>query len=467
MSQAADKAIQRWVDRMMGRTDKGFLSSGNIICHEDAVYSYGRHFEMARPLRDKKGTIHAFLLNGDTYSNTTSKHQSTVRWTLARTGIQQVIIPHEALAGAGIDLDSIKLVDVSPDRNETIHHHFTERQEGWVVKREKIMGYRDLTPEELQAKADQKTAEELDSYNWRLKEALKCGPGDYWHDNWLPKNPNPPEPFKVEDLDTYVRHTWCSLGTKDVLYTSARRGADSIDITVDDDGVTHYRWTTYRHWLGESLIKAKVEWTTRHECQWCEGSGWGIGPSRNRWDRAMQCRECSGRGGTVKMHHRWAYYLSGFDHQEARPLYFLCELPRGARPATVAEAYEALKPEPVKMAEQMGRPIERQGDIFAIPTALDRKVLKAQGARIVRRTMAEIELSPVLRRTREATMPYILNTNHTATEVAYLPDGVTLARGTMYHDPSDRVRDHARHKLGDGKTWHIVIKNTVPTTVRR
>lgn len=461
MSQAADNAIQRWVDRMMGKTDRDFLKSGNILCRDDAVYSYGSHFEMARPLRDKKGAIHAFLVNGDTYSNTTSKHQSSVRHTLSRTGIQMVIIPHEALHGAGIDLGSIKLVDVSPDRHETIRHHFTERQEGWVVKREKIMGYRDLTPEELQAIADKRTAEALDSYNWRVKEALKGGPGDYWHDSWLPSHPNPPEPFKVEDLDLYQTKTWCSLGTKDVLYTSARRGAPEIDIDVDDDGVTHYRWTTYRHWLGESLIRARVAWTTRETCPECEGTGRIYGPVRSEWDRG-RCERCWGQGTVSRPHSRWAYFLSGFDHQEARPLYFLCELPRGARPATVTEAYEALKPEPVKMAEQMNRAVERQGDIFAVATTLDRKVLKARGARIVRRNM-NIN-SPA---GRPIELPYILNTNHTASEVAYLPDGVTLARGTMYHDPADRPQDHARHKLGDGKTWHIVIKNTVPTTVRR
>jgi hypothetical protein len=459
MSQAADKAIERWVDRMTGKTDRDFLKSGNILCRDDAVYSYGSHFEMARPLRDKKGAIHTFLLNGDTYSNTTTGHQSTVRGALSRTGIQMVIIPHEALHGAGIDLDSIQIVDVSRDRHETINHHFTERQEGWVVKREKITGYRDLTPEELQAKADKKTADALQSYNLRLGWAEKEGPDSYWA-----KHPEPrPEPFKVENLDSYDTRKWDTLGTRDVLYTSARRGAPEIDIDVDErDGTTHYRWTTYRHWLGESLIRAKVQWSRWETCRWCEGGGWGIGPAIWHGDQSVRCFPCRGRGGAAKLHHRWAYFLSGFDHQEARPLYFLCELPRGAKPATVAEAYEALKPEPVKMAEQMNRAVERQGDIFAVATTLDRKVLKARGARIVRRNM-NIN-SPA---DRPIELPYILNTNHTASEVAYLPDGVTLARGTMYHDPADRPQDHARHRLGDGKTWHIVIKNTVPTTVRR
>ena len=166
-----------------------------------------------------------------------------------------------------------------------------------------------------------------------------------------------------------------------------------------------------------------------------------------------------------KAHHRWAYYLSGFDHEEARPLYFFAELPRGVKPATVAEAYEALKPEPVKMAEQMGRPVFRQGDIFGVPMeAMDRKALKALGARIERRKVPPI---PEGQTSVQVTLPYVLNTNHTATEVAYLPDGVTLARGTMYHDPEGRRADHARRRIGDGKAWHVVIKNTVPIASRR
>lgn len=463
MSQSADNAISRWVDIVTGRTDRSPLKSGNIICRGDRVYSYGEHFEMARPLRDKKGEIEAFLLNGDTYSVTTTQHQASVRGALARrTTRPLVIIPHEALFSAGIALDSIKVVHVLPDRHETIQHHYTEMQPGWVWKVEDVMGYRNYTPEELQAIADAGTAEKMESYRQMVAYAAKDGPDGYWAKNWLPRNLIAPLPVKVDDLVLHQRRVWCKLGTKRVLYTSGRKGAHEIYVRTDDDGVTHYLWTTHRHWLGESLIKARVDWTTHHPCPDCRGSGNGIGPSRSRWRHPMQCRSCEGQGGTHKEHHRWAYYLSGFDHAEARPLYFLCELPRGTKPTTVAEAYEALKPEPVRMAEQMGRPIERQGDIFAIPTELDRKVLRAQGARIVRRNM-NIN-SPA---ERPIELPYILNTNHTATEVAYLPDGVTLARGTMYHDPADRMQDHARHKLGDGKTWHIVVKNTVPTTVRR
>jgi hypothetical protein len=60
----------------------------------------------------------------------------------------------------------------------------------------------------------------------------------------------------------------------------------------------------------------------------------------------------------------------------------------------------------------------------------------------------------------------LLGTAHTATHVCTMPDGTQYGRGTMYHDPAlmgeDRERDHARRKMGDGKTWHLIVKNTVP-----
>jgi hypothetical protein len=64
----------------------------------------------------------------------------------------------------------------------------------------------------------------------------------------------------------------------------------------------------------------------------------------------------------------------------------------------------------------------------------------------------------------------LLGTAHTATHVVTMPDGTQYARGTMYHDPAlmgeDRERDHVRRKLGDGKTWYLVQKNTVPVQKR-
>jgi hypothetical protein len=344
MTASADDAIKRWVAISQGQSLR-YLRASNIVSEDDRLYSYGHHFELARPLRDKRGKAYAYLLNGDTFSVHTSQHQASVRNALLKYDVERIIIPYSALDSAGIDRDSIRPVHVKPDGWVTTEHHST----------------------------------------------------------------TPPEDAMWRD---------------EVMYHNGGYYAEPVEVS-QEDGVTHYRWKTQGHQLGESLIRARVTW-------------WTFDP------------------GGSKRHHRWAYYLSGFDQQESRALYFFCELPNGSKPATVAEAYEVLKPDPVRMAEQMNRPVFRQGDIFGVPLErMDVRTLKAMSARIERRVTLNSPKPGV-------NLPYVLGTNHTATEVAYLPNGVTLARGTMYHDPSGRDPDHARRRLGDGKSWHVVIKNTVP-----
>lgn len=449
MSQSADAAIDRWRDIVTGRTTRGPLSASNILVRGDLLYSYGTHFELARPLRRKDRSIAAFLLNGDSYSNTTSGHQSHVRQVLATE--TTVIIPHSALNSAGVDLDSIQVVDVKEDTWTTTNHRTTEFPEGAKWRREETSEWRPPSEEDYAAALVNATAEARKQWERRVerhreKPELWSDPGEF-------------HPPIRSDITLYSKRV--VTGHIDRLYTSGRSNTE-ITVTKLETGETEYTWTTTRHWLGEALIRARVTWWTDITCPDCGGFGRHPGIGDN-WE--VRCRRCFARGRIPKDHHRWSYYLSGFDHEEARPLYFFAELPRGVKPTTVAEAYEALKPDPVKMAEQMNRPVFRQGDIFGVPLeTMDRKQLQAMNARIVKRKVPPI---PEGERSVSVTLPYVLNTNHTATEVAYLPGGVTLARGTMYHDPEGRRADHARRRIGDGKSWHVVIKNTVPIAVRR
>lgn len=156
-----------------------------------------------------------------------------------------------------------------------------------------------------------------------------------------------------------------------------------------------------------------------------------------------ECTECRGLG-TVPGASRSSYYLSGFDHQEPTPPYFFCELPVLASPGSVAEAYEALKPDPVRLAEQMGRTVHRQGDIFAIAApSISEDQLRSAGA--------SFRQSGTL-----------LGTNHRATQVALLPNGVTLARGSLTHQPRGRAPDHVERPMHPRAVWHLIVKNTVP-----
>lgn len=169
------------------------------------------------------------------------------------------------------------------------------------------------------------------------------------------------------------------------------------------------RWshTRMRHWLGASLFEANVD------------------PNDHTGTRRMK-------------------FLSAFDEQEPHPLYFLCALPPTTA-TTIAEALEVLKPEEVKRAEAEGATTYRQGDIFAVP--VDGNPVKEFGLEVRPRSL-------------------LLNTNHNATRVARhkREDGNvdTYASGCLYHSPIGRRPDHARRKLGDGKQWFRIIKNTVP-----
>lgn len=340
-------AVTRWVEVTLGKSDKPLLDSNSILARDmdgGNIYSWGGHFELARPLRSRKGEVIAWLLNGDRYSVSTTQHQSHIRGACQSTGLPCVVIPHSALRAADINLNSIEIIE---DRAAT----------------------------------------------------------------WLPT-----------DHESFVKpNTW-----------------ETVTEATDDQGRTVYRWTTRRHRLGESLIRAKVKVTLNEACKPCNGTGEGINSF---------CGECNGRGRRYHTSTRSALFLSGFDHQERQPLYFFCELPRGVKPTTVAEAYEALKPEPVKLAEANGRSVLRQGDIFAIPVPdTDLRSLRKMGATIEKRGR-------------------VLGTSHVASEVAYLPNGTTLMRGTMYHEPEQfRPADHKRVTLPKS-TWCIAVKNTCPLAV--
>ena len=224
------------------------------------------------------------------------------------------------------------------------------------------------------------------------------------HDSKLPSVTIPFEALRAAGIDRSTIEIVHTLPDR-IERTRHESRADSglpswnVEVTEDEQG-TLWSWTTSRHWLGESLVRATI-----------------------RGDRS-------------------ALFLSGFDRNETRRSYFFCELPQSAsHVTTVDEALEALKPAAVLLAESEGRQVFRQGDIFAIQTGLTKRELTKRGA-VYGRGVS------------------LLGTNHVATEVALLPTGTQLVRGSLRHEPGSRAADHARVKLGDG--WFVVVKNTVP-----
>jgi len=450
----------RWYDRIMGLTNKPAIRNPRMFTDYDdnRIYSYGSHFELARVLRTAKGAPRGWLLNGDVRSVTTSRHQSVIRREV-RGELPKVIIPYSALEAAGLDLDSVEIIDVSADRNETTNHRTTEQPPGSVWRTTDVQGYIPWTDEQLIINVAKRNQEAMNSYAWAKHEAeVEGANNDDFMAGILARNypAGAPQPKTADELFPINANSWDHprqsygvTGQETHLYQSSV-SRNVIHVEDQEDGTKVYSWTTYRHWLGESLIKAKVSWSGTTPCKACKGQAGGY---------VIRCTVCE--GDCFKRWHRSrsAYFLSGFDHQETRRVYFLCELPSGSSPQTIAEAYEVLKPVPVKVAEEAGRTTVRQGDIFAIPTALTTRQLRKSGARIEQRRPVKLDQGwglPELGRSAE-----LLGTNHEATEVAYLPNGVTLARGVLYHNPQRRRPDHSRRSLG--KSWHIIIKNTVPT----
>ncbi len=460
MGHTIGSVTQQWVDNMVIGTTK-YVRVSNVYYSGDVIYSYGSHFPMARALRDANGTVTTFLVNGDTFSTSTARHQASLRRDISRSGIDTVIIPFSALDAADIDHATVKILDVLPDRWEEKQHVSDAAPDGAAWHTFPITEYR--------RKSDEDIAEILARRN--------ANKGSYW------KKSGDSE-WVESDLARYDTHETVTTGHRRELHTGRATWTPEITVHDMEDGSKLYTWETRRHWLGESLIEARTVARVSVTCQSCRGRKHRkAAPPRplrpqnfyefrgmlhakgitlhervrtahdlheqrrnaaiDAWHEEWDCKRCKGEGSWRKTVKRTAKFLSGFDRNEARQTYFFCELPATAA-TTVDDALEALKPDTVKIAEQMGRTVRRQGDIFVVAlTGVDKRALRKRGAVFERRGQ-------------------LLGTNHVATETATLPDGTLLARGCMTHDPSGRRPDHARITLAGG--WYVVVKNTVPLT---
>lgn len=479
-----------WVRRCRAADHVKIPNNPRMPVTGDRIYSYGPHLEIGRGIRNKRGELTFFLLNGDNYSVTTSRHQREIRSAVQRTGVPYVIIPYGTLSAAGIsDLNTVSLLEATSDQIEVTKHQSTELPPGYRWADVPVYGYVDLTEQEIKNKLSAKQGKNNYDHALQLRYA-KDDPEGYWAKHWLPNNP---EPAKAT-LHPGEYREWRQIDIRRAIVRgNSDRGPWGITATPQEDGTYVYTWETRRHWLGESLIEATVTWSRQHTCRTCKGTGVSpdapeipadpdrIGPWplrrdypatdegsaafavadreherawhaqlklgnewRRQWQGTCPNKSCRGRGRWITTHKRRAKFLSGFDHNETRRCYFFCELPKMSE-TTVAAAYDALKPTVVHYAERVGREVRRQGDIFAIETAFTTRDLRRRGAVFSKRT-------------------HLIGTNHTATQVATLPDGTTFARGCLYHEPERRRPDHSRIKVPSG--WSLIAKNTVPVTKR-
>jgi hypothetical protein len=281
---------ERWAQQAVtGEPETRSMNGTNVSASGDSIQSYG-WWEMARIMRKANGKASFFLVNGDRYSNSTSGHQSDVRGAIGRTDLPSLIVPYTALDAAGIVKDSIVPLDIQDD-------------------------------------------------TWTAHERTLDEPDPYW---------------------THVH------GSTYSRYNGRTGEREEISPSLDGK----YHWLEYRHWLGEATFKAKVaetivrpatseeiaayvarrdwgrDWTSSGLSydEWIARHGEAPEPPANTVTERLNLAEDDSRRYTVSERHtRTAKFLSSFDYNEPRELYFLCELPRTSA-TTVEEAFEALKP---------------------------------------------------------------------------------------------------------------------------
>lgn len=186
--------------------------------------------------------------------------------------------------------------------------------------------------------------------------------------------------------------------------------------------------THEQHLMGRSVFKATV-----HTRQLVEDPVFQNGV---RWDSNIQ----------------ESYYLSGVDEtfRDIRQGHFLAELPYAAD--NVAGALEALKPEPVKDAEDEGIEVKRQGEWFFIPRP--GPLRNASPMPFYLDGEAQEYPTTLLQHREGRRMP-----RHSVTELK-TKDGKRFARGTVRHSEGD----HRMLKLGN--IWHEVWENTELSSFR-
>lgn len=442
-----DDMIEFWVECASKRmTDPPSDERSSIIMRGDKLYHYGTHFCLAQVVRTPKGTPRLILLNGDRYTGAggygtnTGSRQFQVRNAVRQTNVPNVTIPFSALDAAGIARDSIELLDEVAERWTTTWRTYSPRSDSYYGRMLADNGYVTVyrqassTGERIEPNEDGTVTLPQDRH-W-LGEAVIRATARLESER------------KATDAEIADYKRWCAY-RHHLRTLEARRKDAEVELHAAYHAVAYLYPSPYggRFTYDTTRVPPNIEaeiGELRTKLSAAQDAYSEANYSRNVPD-SHNIREVHGRGGkryviriTVSKRSK---YLSAFDHNEAREVYFLCELPRtDAR--TVDEAFEALKPREVIDAERAGLTPQRQGDIFALPTWYTTNELKSRGELVKR--------------------PHVLGTNHTASEVIETREG-TYARGILRHEPSGfRDADHARIKLGDGKQWHRLVKNTVP-----
>jgi hypothetical protein len=387
------------------------------------VYSYGRHFPLATVYnRGRRNGL--ILLNGDTAGaqgwrrTRTNDHQTAIRRIAEeicneRAGWSVIILPLSALDGAGIDGGSIRPLEIRADTTDHFSHTailprdtFGSAPARGMMRNPRAYDWRKqrVESEPLEIPAD--TAVErrrvtlaIESSDGRAGAGIERAgipanatreatvtrktvwqSGHYGRNGWESIEHNPP------------RFEYAVSGAVGASSNPAYPTTASADLpsgeTTGAGAAVRLGWSSWRHWLGDALFVADRIAESSRACHTAD---------TNAPDGAS-CEQCGGslrRDGFERQTIRRRYrFLSSFDYNERAPLYFLAALPTKSRAQSVAMALDDLAPAAVHAALARGLAVERQGDIFFIPTALDDAAIEARGARRARLTMFTREARP-------------------------------------------------------------------------
>lgn len=470
---SGDETVLFWIEGIYELEPRRSVNPTSIQVDGDSIYSYGHHFEMARLMRNDRGKVVMILVSADTWAEggwtSTGQHQGMVRSAVKHhaepLGIPVLEIPFSVLHAAGIDFKSVRILENRESRYTT--HEITNTN----------------CPGDLCYVLDE---------DGEPKYIGTGNPGDARE--------------RLTNVST-VHTDKCGMAHAHVVGHAE----------LKSDGLWH--WTVQRHWMGDSLIRAKYHETRQRKLdpvesityeqwvmadiathqmyeQWRGSHVEGVGYDNSIYKRWEDLREYTSelRGllppnitGTRRdprvrfTVYKWATFLSSFDYAEPHRPYFFCELPFGSNACTVEDGIATLKPRVVSLHESVGDIVLRQGDVFAIPTGYSTAELEllAKPVEVSRgryvpnapeiggETYVTTKVNVTIRR-RHADEQYptgaldILGTNHQATHVILTKDDRWFGRGRMVHSPDGRTPDHRVVKL-DGAEWYEFVKNTVPT----
>ena len=384
-----------------------------VDSRELTVFSYGRHFPLATVYpRGRRGGL--ILLNGDTAGSQgwrrtrTNDHQAAVQQTAqaiaqeSNGAWQVVILPITALDGAGIDSATIRPLDIAPDTRDTFRHTailpsgtfgalptrgLVDNPQAYDWRRERNTD-QPLTMPAPDAIERQRVTLVIESSGNGLERAgipttatreaivtrkTVWSSGHYGRDGYQVTEHNPPRcEYAISGAIGASSNAAYPTTVSASLAAGSQAGAGAA-VALD--------WSSSRHWLGEALFTADRVSESSMACHTANPAALD-----NDW-----CETCGGslrRDGierrTIRRRYRW---LSSFDYNERAPLYFLAALPTRSRARSVAMAIEDLAPRAVHAALARGLAVERQGDVFLIPTKLTDNELANRGARFARLTM--------------------------------------------------------------------------------